>query len=320
MRGYTGSRFFPDPSNKEYGFKEEPIHILMKVETHNHPTAIAPFQGASTGSGGEIRDEGATGCGSKPKAGLTGFSVSNLRIPDLRQPWEEDFGKPSHIASALQVMLEAPIGGAAFNNEFGRPNLCGYFRSFEEQISNENNEIEVRGYHKPIMIAGGIGNIRDSHVLKSEIEVGAKLVVVGGPAMLIGLGGGAASSMASGVGNEDLDFASVQRGNPEMERRCQEVIDQCWQLGTANPIAFIHDVGAGGLSNALPELVKDGGRGGTFNLRRIPNAEKKMSPLEIWCNEAQERYVLAVAPKNLEKFVSICERERCPHAVVGEAT
>ena len=320
MRGYTGSRFFPDPNNKEYGFKEEPIHILMKVETHNHPTAIAPFPGASTGSGGEIRDEGATGCGSKPKAGLTGFSVSNLRIPDLQQPWEEDFGKPSHIASALQVMLEAPIGGAAFNNEFGRPNLCGYFRSFEEQVSNENGEIEVRGYHKPIMIAGGIGNIRDSHVLKNEIEVGAKLVVVGGPAMLIGLGGGAASSMASGVGNEDLDFASVQRGNPEMERRCQEVIDQCWQLGEANPIAFIHDVGAGGLSNALPELVKDGGRGGTFNLRRIPNAEKKMSPLEIWCNEAQERYVLAVAPKNLKKFVSICERERCPHAVVGEAT
>ncbi|MDG2140585.1 MAG: phosphoribosylformylglycinamidine synthase, partial [Gammaproteobacteria bacterium] len=320
MRGYTGSRFFPDPSSKEYGFKDEPIHILMKVETHNHPTAIAPFPGASTGSGGEIRDEGATGCGSKPKAGLTGFSVSNLRIPNLLQPWEEDFGKPSHIASALQVMLEAPIGGAAFNNEFGRPNLCGYFRSFEEQVNNENGEIEVRGYHKPIMIAGGIGNIRDSHVLKNEVEVGAKLVVLGGPAMLIGLGGGAASSMASGVGNEDLDFASVQRGNPEMERRCQEVIDQCWQLGEANPISFIHDVGAGGLSNALPELVKDGDRGGTFNLRHIPNVEKKMSPLEIWCNEAQERYVLAVAPKNLERFVSICERERCPHAVVGEAT
>ncbi|MDG2421374.1 MAG: phosphoribosylformylglycinamidine synthase [Gammaproteobacteria bacterium] len=320
MRGHHSSRFFPDPTTKEYCFSEEPIHILMKVETHNHPTAIAPFPGASTGSGGEIRDEGATGCGSKPKAGLTGFSVSNLRIPELHQPWEEDFGKPSHIASALDIMLEGPIGGAAFNNEFGRPNLCGYFRSFEEQVVNESGELEIRGYHKPIMIAGGIGNIRDSHVLKGDIEVGAKLVVLGGPAMLIGLGGGAASSMASGAGNENLDFASVQRDNAEMERRCQEVIDQCWQLGDSNPIAFIHDVGAGGLSNALPELVKDGNRGGIFNLRDIPNAEKEMSPLEIWCNEAQERYVLAVSAENLDRFSSICDRERCPYAVVGETT
>tara|TARA_B110000858_G_scaffold141288_1_gene160358 strand:- start:8357 stop:12274 length:3918 start_codon:yes stop_codon:yes gene_type:complete len=318
MAGHDSARFFPNPDSKQYGFNEEPIHILMKVETHNHPTAIAPFPGASTGSGGEIRDEGATGTGSKPKAGLSGFSVSNLKIPEFMQPWEEELGKPAHIASALDIMLEGPIGGATFNNEYGRPALCGYFRSFEQSVVNEAGEDEVRGYHKPIMIAGGIGNIREPHVLKSEISVGSQLIVLGGPAMLIGLGGGAASSMASGSGNEDLDFASVQRENAEMERRCQEVIDQCWQLGDDNPIAFIHDVGAGGLSNALPELVKDGGRGGVFNLRDIPNAESQMSPLEIWCNEAQERYVLAVDPEHLARFNAICERERCPFAVVGE--
>jgi phosphoribosylformylglycinamidine synthase len=320
MRGHVAERFFPEPQSKQYGYTREPVHILMKVETHNHPTAIAPFPGAATGSGGEIRDEGATGRGAKPKAGLTGFSVSNLHIPDLPQPWEEDLGKPAHIASALDIMLEGPIGGAAFNNEYGRPNLCGYFRSFEEAIENETGVKEVRGYHKPIMIAGGIGNIRETHVHKGAIDVGANLIVLGGPAMLIGLGGGAASSMASGSGNEDLDFASVQRDNAEMERRCQEVIDQCWQLGEANPIAFIHDVGAGGLSNALPELVKDGNRGGAFELRAIPSAESQISPLEIWCNEAQERYVLAVPPAALDRFAAICERERCPYAVVGKAT
>ena len=320
MRGHTGERFFPAPGNGQYGYVKEPIHILMKVETHNHPTAIAPFPGASTGSGGEIRDEGATGCGAKPKAGLTGFSVSNLQIPDLPQPWEQPLGKPAHIASALDIMLEGPIGGAAFNNEFGRPNLCGYFRSFEAEVLNEAGELETRGYHKPIMIAGGLGNIREPHVLKSDIDVGAKLIVLGGPAMLIGLGGGAASSMTAGTTNADLDFASVQRENAEMERRCQEVIDRCWQMGDANPISFIHDVGAGGLSNALPELVKDGGRGGRFDLRSIPNAEPGMSPLEIWCNESQERYVLAIGPDAIETFTAICERERCPFAVVGEST
>ncbi len=320
MAGHVGGRFFPNPLTKSYEYVEEPIHILMKVETHNHPTAIAPFPGASTGSGGEIRDEGATGKGGKPKAGLTGFSVSNLRIPNGVQPWEEDFGKPAHIASALDIMLEAPLGGAAFNNEFGRPNLCGYFRTFEELGPSPADSFTVRGYHKPIMIAGGIGNIREMHVEKGEIEVGAKLIVLGGPAMLIGLGGGAASSVAAGAGNEDLDFASVQRENAEMERRCQEVIDQCWQLGDKNPISFIHDVGAGGLSNALPELVKDGGCGGRFELRSVPNAEKQMSPLEIWCNESQERYVLAVKPSDLALFESLCARERCPFAVVGEAT
>ena len=319
MSGSQAERFFPNPESKQYEFIDEPIHILMKVETHNHPTAIAPFPGASTGSGGEIRDEGATGKGGKPKAGLTGFSVSNLKIPGFPQPWEVDFGKPAHIASALNIMIEAPLGGAAFNNEFGRPNLCGYFRTFEEIKTNETGIDEVRGYHKPIMIAGGIGNIREMHVEKGEIDLGAKLIVLGGPAMLIGLGGGAASSMAAGTGNEDLDFASVQRENAEMERRCQEVIDQCWQLGVNNPIGFIHDVGAGGLSNALPELVKDGGTGGNFRLRDIPSAESEMSPLEIWCNESQERYVLAVNPSDLARFESICTRERCPFAVVGEA-
>ena len=316
MTGSYAPRFYPEPASKSYGYKEEAIHILMKVETHNHPTAIAPFPGAATGNGGEIRDEGATGRGSKPKAGLCGFSVSNLRIPDFTQPWEQDFGKPEHFASALDIMLEGPIGAAAFNNEFGRPNLCGYFRTYEELV-NSGNGAEVRGYHKPIMIAGGLGNISEQHIEKGEIPVGAKLIVLGGPAMLIGLGGGAASSMTAGASNAELDFASVQRENPEMERRCQEVIDQCWQLADKNPIVFIHDVGAGGLSNALPELVKDGGRGGLFSLREILNAEPQMSPLEIWCNEAQERYVLAVMPADLKKFESLCERERCPFAVVG---
>ena len=319
MSGNTAGRFFPQPQNHEYTYTHEPIHILMKVETHNHPTAIAPFPGAATGNGGEIRDEGATGAGAKPKAGLCGFSVSNLRIPGLLQPWEEDFGRPAHIASALDIMLEGPIGAAAFNNEFGRPNLCGYFRTYEEFVPSVGGS-EVRGYHKPIMIAGGLGNIREQHVHKHAFAAGAKLIVLGGPAMLIGLGGGAASSMAAGASAAELDFASVQRENPEMQRRCQEVIDQCWQMGDNNPIAFIHDVGAGGLSNALPELVKDGESGGIFQLRDIPNVESGMSPLEIWCNEAQERYVLAVMPAQLAQFESICGRERCPYAVVGEAT
>ncbi|MBV6288397.1 phosphoribosylformylglycinamidine synthase [Pseudomonas aegrilactucae] len=317
--GSVAGRFFPNPETRQYGAVQEPVHILMKVETHNHPTAIAPFPGASTGSGGEIRDEGATGRGAKPKAGLTGFTVSNLQIPGFEQPWEKPYGKPERIVTALDIMIEGPLGGAAFNNEFGRPALTGYFRTFEQSISTPHGD-EVRGYHKPIMLAGGMGNIREGHVQKGEITVGAKLIVLGGPAMLIGLGGGAASSMATGASSADLDFASVQRENPEMERRCQEVIDRCWQLGDANPIAFIHDVGAGGLSNAFPELVNDGGRGGRFELRNVPNDEPGMAPLEIWSNESQERYVLAVDAQDLERFSAICERERCPFAVVGEAT
>ncbi|PSF14396.1 phosphoribosylformylglycinamidine synthase [Marinobacter fuscus] len=319
IAGSVAGRFFPNPENGVYTYNQEPIHILMKVETHNHPTAISPFSGAATGSGGEIRDEGATGRGSKPKAGLTGFTVSNLNIPGDEQPWEFGYGKPDRIASALDIMIEGPIGGAAFNNEFGRPNLTGYFRTYEEKVPGAAGD-EVRGYHKPIMIAGGLGNIREEHVEKGNIPVGAKLIVLGGPSMLIGLGGGAASSMDSGSSNENLDFASVQRDNPEMERRCQEVIDRCWQMGDENPICFIHDVGAGGLSNAMPELVKDGGRGGKFELRDIPSDEPGMSPLEIWCNESQERYVMAVAPENLEAFDALCRRERCPYAVIGEAT
>ncbi|KKW51466.1 phosphoribosylformylglycinamidine synthase [Pantoea ananatis] len=319
MEGSEVGRFFADAENGEYGYHQEAAHILMKVETHNHPTAISPWPGAATGSGGEIRDEGATGRGAKPKAGLVGFSVSNLRIPGFEQPWEEDFGKPARIVSALDIMTEGPLGGAAFNNEFGRPALNGYFRTYEEQV-NSHNGTELRGYHKPIMLAGGIGNIRADHVQKGEITVGAKLIVLGGPAMNIGLGGGAASSMASGQSDADLDFASVQRDNPEMERRCQEVIDRCWQLGDDNPILFIHDVGAGGLSNAMPELVSDGGRGGRFNLRDILSDEPGMSPLEVWCNESQERYVMAVAPEKLAEFAAICERERAPFAVIGEAT
>ena len=319
MVGSKAGRFFPNPESREYEYNQEDIHILMKVETHNHPTAISPFPGAATGSGGEIRDEGATGRGSKPKAGLTGFTVSNLRIPGAIEPWETDFGKPNRIVSALDIMTEGPLGGAAFNNEFGRPAICGYFRTFEEEV-NSHNGIEVRGYHKPIMIAGGLGNIRDQHVQKGEIPVGAKLIVLGGPAMNIGLGGGAASSMASGQSAENLDFASVQRENPEIERRCQEVIDRCWQLGEDNPIAFIHDVGAGGISNAFPELVSDGGRGGDFELRNVPNDEPGMAPHEIWCNESQERYVMAVPEDKLAQFDAICQRERAPYAVVGTAT
>jgi phosphoribosylformylglycinamidine synthase len=291
----------------------------MKVETHNHPTAISPFAGAATGSGGEIRDEGATGRGSKPKAGLCGFSVSNLRIPGAEQPWETDHGKPGRIVSALDIMIEGPLGAAAFNNEFGRPNINGYFRTFEEMVPGPEGD-EVRGYHKPIMLAGGLGNIRPEHVEKQRIPPGAQLVVLGGPAMLIGLGGGAASSMATGASAEDLDFASVQRGNPEIERRCQEVIDRCWQLGDANPVISIHDVGAGGLSNAMPELVNDAGRGARFELRAVPNDEPGMAPMEIWCNEAQERYVLAIAGEDMERFAALCERERAPFAVIGEAT
>lgn len=317
--GNVAGRFFPDPETRQYGAVQEPVHILMKVETHNHPTAIAPFPGAATGSGGEIRDEGATGRGAKPKAGLTGFTVSNLQIPGFEQPWEVPYGKPERIVTALDIMIEGPLGGAAFNNEFGRPALTGYFRTFEQAIQTPRGE-EVRGYHKPIMLAGGMGNIRAEHVQKAEITVGAKLIVLGGPAMLIGLGGGAASSMATGTSSADLDFASVQRENPEMERRCQEVIDRCWQLGEHNPIAFIHDVGAGGLSNAFPELVNDGGRGGRFELRNVPNDEPGMAPHEIWSNESQERYVLAVDAADFERFQAICERERCPFAVVGEAT
>ena len=319
IEGHVAARFMPDGATGQYGYSTEPVDILMKVETHNHPTAISPYPGAATGSGGEIRDEGATGRGGKPKAGLTGFSVSNLRLPGAVRPWEHDYGKPSRIASALDIMLEGPIGGAAFNNEFGRPNLCGYFRTFEVSAPGPAGR-EVRGYHKPIMLAGGLGNIRREHVKKLEIEAGAQIVVLGGPAMLIGLGGGAASSMASGASEEDLDFASVQRDNAEMERRCQEVIDRCWALGVENPIVSIHDVGAGGLSNALPELVNDSGRGATFSLRAIPSDEPGMSPLEIWCNEAQERYVLAIAPESLARFEALCRRERCPYAVVGTAT
>ena len=317
--GNVAGRFYPNPETREYAASQEPVHILMKVETHNHPTAIAPFPGASTGSGGEIRDEGATGRGAKPKAGLVGFTVSNLQIPGFVQPWEKPYGKPERIVSALDIMVEGPLGGAAFNNEFGRPALTGYFRTFEQSVATPRGE-EVRGYHKPIMLAGGMGNIREEHVQKGEISVGAKLIVLGGPAMLIGLGGGAASSMATGASSADLDFASVQRDNPEMERRCQEVIDRCWQLGEQNPIKFIHDVGAGGISNALPELINDGGRGGRFELRNVPNDEPGMAPLEIWCNESQERYVLSVDAADFERFKAICERERCPFAVVGEAT
>ncbi len=315
IEGFRAMRFFPDPQTHEYALHPDDTHILMKVETHNHPTAISPFPGAATGSGGEIRDEGATGRGAKPKAGITGFTVSNLRIPGGEQPWETDHGRPSRIASALEIMIEGPLGGASFNNEFGRPNIGGYFRTYEQTVAGE-----VRGYHKPIMLAGGIGNIRGQHVHKARFAAGASIVVLGGPAMLIGLGGGAASSVATGRSSEELDFASVQRGNPEMQRRCQEVIDQCWALGGDNPILSIHDVGAGGLSNAVPELVNDAGLGGHFELRSVPNAQPGMSPMQIWCNEAQERYVVAVDSTRLGQFEALCARERCPAAVIGQAT
>ncbi len=320
MEGFTGARFFPDPTTGEYVRHREPIHVQVKVETHNHPTAISPFPGAATGSGGEIRDEGATGRGAKPKAGLTGFSVSNLRLPGLERPWEaEPVGKPERIVSALEIMIDGPLGGAAFNNEFGRPNLAGYFRTYEQRVRTDAGE-EVRGYHKPIMVAGGFGSLRPEHVEKLPIPAGSPLVVLGGPAMLIGLGGGAASSMAQGQSSSELDFASVQRDNPEMQRRCQEVIDRANALGESTPILSIHDVGAGGLSNALPELVHDSGRGASFELRAIPSAEPELSPLEIWSNEAQERYVAAVAVERLPRLLAIAARERCPVAVVGEAT
>src|SRR5436190_362790 len=314
MEGSPVARFYPE-SGGRYRYRDELTHTVMKCETHNHPTAISPFPGAATGSGGEIRDEAATGRGAKPKAGLCGFSVSHLRIPDCEQAWEKSYGKPERVASALQIMLEGPIGAASFNNEFGRPNLAGYFRAFEMEAGGV-----VRGYHKPIMIAWGLGNINAVHAHKSPIAPGALLVHLGGPGMLIGMGGGAASSVDTGANPENLDFDSVQRGNPEMQRRAQEVIDRCWQLGEHNPVLSIHDVGAGGLSNALPELVHIAGRGATIDLRALPNEEPGMTPRELWCNEAQERFVLAVAPERIGEFESICERERCPAAVVGIVT
>lgn len=328
IEGATVTRFFPR-EGEEYGASTELVHTLMKVETHNHPTAISPFPGASTGAGGEIRDEGATGRGAKPKAGLAGFTVSNLAIPDAVRPWENAsdvtktervdtvYGKPERIASPLQIMIEGPIGGAAFSNEFGRPVLGGYFRAYEQNVGAAG---AVYGYHKPIMIAGGIGSISAAHTHKDEIPVGSLLVQLGGPGMRIGMGGSAASSMATGTNTADLDFDSVQRGNPEMERRAQEVINGCWQLGKNNPIISIHDVGAGGLSNAFPEIVNDAKRGAIFDLRKVPLEESGLAPKEIWSNESQERYVLAISPENLTKFSALCERERCPFAVVGTAT
>ena len=314
IEGAEIERFYPRAGGA-YAFSKELTHTLMKVETHNHPTAIAPFAGAATGSGGEIRDEGATGTGSKPKAGLTGFTVSNLNIPGFEQPWETNpYGKPGRIATPLQIMIDGPLGGAAFNNEFGRPNLTGYFRTFEEKVNGE-----VRGYHKPIMLAGGVGSISASHTHKHDLPNGAVLIQLGGPGMLIGLGGGAASSMDTGANAENLDFDSVQRGNPEMQRRAQEVIDRCWQMGDNNPILSIHDVGAGGISNALPELVHGGGKGAHFELRSVPSEERGMSPMQIWSNEAQERYVLAIPVERVLEFQALCERERCPFAVLGTA-
>ena len=319
MEGHTIERWQPDPlakGAKPYGAHTETAHVLMKVETHNHPTAISPFPGAATGAGGEIRDEGATGRGARPKAGLTGFSVSNLHLPGLSEPWERDpVGKPEHIASALQIMTEGPLGGAAFNNEFGRPNLGGYFRVYEQTVDGVR-----RGYHKPIMIAGGLGSIRADLTHKIVFPAGTLLVQLGGPGMRIGMGGGAASSMAAGTNTAALDFDSVQRGNPEIQRRAQEVINQCWAMGPANPILAIHDVGAGGISNAFPELVDGAGRGARFDLRQVPLEESGLAPKEIWCNESQERYVLALDPARHDAFKAFCERERCPYAVVGTAT
>ncbi|EKD01927.1 phosphoribosylformylglycinamidine synthase [Trichosporon asahii var. asahii CBS 8904] len=323
LEGFTAPRFAVADNKGTYGAKEEPMPILIKVETHNHPTAVSPYPGAATGSGGEIRDEGATGRGSRPKAGLAGFTVSDLLIPGFEQAWESDIGRPGHIASALDIMIEAPLGAAAFNNEFGRPALGGYFRTFLMEVPSADGSPEWRGYHKPIMIAGGLGTVRPEYALKEKITPGAKVIVLGGPGMLIGLGGGAASSMASGASSADLDFASVQRENPEMQRRCQQVIDACVnrpQSEGGNPIQSIHDVGAGGLSNALPELVHDAGLGAVFEIRDVLVDDPKMSPMEIWCNESQERYVLAVAPKDLPVFEEMCRRERCPFAVVGTAT
>jgi len=314
IEGASGSSFEP---GAEHRYLAQPVlsHILMKVETHNHPTAIAPLPGAATGSGGEIRDEGATGRGSRPKAGLTGFSVSNLELPDARQPWETDYGRPDRIASALEIMIAGPIGAAAFNNEFGRPNISGYFRTYEQTVLGD-----VRGYHKPIMVAGGLGSIRDQQTEKLSADAGSLVIQLGGPGMPIGVGGGAASSLATGSNAADLDFNSVQRHNPEMQRRCQEVIDACWRQGSGNPIRSIHDVGAGGLSNAVPELVNDAGMGGRLQLRNIHSADRGMSPLQLWSNESQERYVMLVDADRLDEFGDICARERCPYAVLGEVT
>jgi phosphoribosylformylglycinamidine synthase len=322
LEGGNASFWAPNPTTGEWTQTKEVVHFLAKVETHNHPTAVSPYPGAATGSGGEIRDEGAVGRGSRPKTGLTGFCVSDLLIPGHVQPWELDIGKPNHIASSLDIMLEAPIGSAAFNNEFGRPSTTGYFRTLLTKVENMDGESEVRGYHKPIMIAGGVGTVRPQHAIKDAeiVGVGSFLIVIGGPAMLIGLGGGAASSIMSGEGSVDLDFASVQRGNAEVQRRAQEVINACVAMGPNNPIKFIHDVGAGGLSNALPELVHDSNLGATFELREVDNADKGMSPMQIWCCEAQERYVMAVGEEELETFKSIARRERCSFSVVGRAT
>src|SRR5450830_1360406 len=335
IEGAAVTRFYPRGEGREYAASVELTHTLMKVETHNHPTAISPFQGASTGAGGEIRDEGATGRGAKPKAGLTGFTVSNLYLPDAVRPWENAavvtaaakgaapaYGKPERIASPLQIMIDGPLGGAAFSNEFGRPVLGGYFRSYEQNVGPlvPGSADTVYGYHKPIMIAGGIGSISDQHTHKNDIPVGSLLIQLGGPGMRIGMGGSAASSMATGANTADLDFDSVQRGNPEMERRAQEVINACWQMGEHNPIISIHDVGAGGLSNAFPEITNDAKRGVIFDLRKVPLEESGMAPKEIWSNESQERYVLAIAPENLALFAGLCERERCLFAVVGTAT
>ena len=325
FEGTVAPRFAPSlasPSSLSlsYDFTQEEMPILIKVETHNHPTAVSPYPGAATGSGGEIRDEGAVGRGSKPKAGLAGFTVSNLLIPDYIQPWETDFGRPGHISSAFDIMIDGPLGASAFNNEFGRPALTGYFRTFSETIPLPDGGSEVRGYHKPIMLAGGLGNVRPQFAKKVGIQLGAKIVVLGGPGMLIGLGGGAASSQVSGASSAELDFASVQRDNAEMQRRCQQVIDACVSLGDRNPIQSIHDVGAGGLSNALPELVHDSGLGANFEIRDVLVADSSMSPMEIWCNESQERYVLAISPSQEEEFRAIATRERCPFSIVGVAT
>jgi phosphoribosylformylglycinamidine synthase len=319
IEGYSAGRFFPQSDSGVYGSSQESVHIAIKVETHNHPTGISPHPGAATGSGGEIRDEGATGRGGKPKAGLAGFSVSDLQIPGNPLPWEDNRSHPSRLATPLQIMVEGPIGAAAFNNEFGRPNLCGYFRTFHQEIAGSQGA-ERRGYHKPIMLAGGYGSVRPGHVDKKRLPENAALIALGGPAMLIGLGGGSASSMATGAQSEDLDFASVQRANPEMQRRCQEVLDRCWAMGVDNPIESVHDVGAGGLSNAFPELVHDSDRGGVFQLRDIPNAESQLSPMEIWCSEAQERYVIGILDQNLPVFAAMCARENAPYAMVGRTT
>ncbi len=316
VEGYTSQRFRPDPASQAYR-AEAPVEsaFAIKVETHNHPTAIAPFPGASTGNGGEIRDEGATGRGGRPKAGLCGFSVSHLRIPTLPQPWEAPRALNPRMAPALEIMLDGPIGAAAFNNEFGRPNLVGYFRSFELDEGSH-----ARAYDKPIMLAGGLGAIDRNQVTKLGMQPGYAVIVLGGPAMLIGLGGGAASSVASGESHEELDFASVQRDNPEMERRCQEVIDRCVARGVDNPISMAHDVGAGGLSNAIPELLHDSGLGGVIDLAKVPSDDPSLSPMQLWCNESQERYVLGLPAARVDEFAAICERERCPFAVVGHAT